>query len=191
VLCPMNENNSYIDSLIDHLSVYGDEESYRHFFEIFFPPLKRFTYCFLKSWELAEEAASDVMICMWQNRYRLAEIDNIKVYLFVLAKNRCLNIIKSKRNKETISLEDVNINVVFRDLDPEQLCINSEIRRKVEKAINALPQRCKLIFKLVKEERMSYKEVANILNISVKTVDAQLVTALKKITTEVKLAYIS
>lgn len=187
----MNENDIYIGSLIDHFSVYGDEKSYKLIFEKVFPSLKRFAFCFLKSWEQAEEAASDVMISVWQNRYKLAKIDNIKVYLFVLAKNRCLNILKSKRNKETISLEEININIVFRDLDPEQLCINSEILRKVERTINSLPQRCKLIFKLVKEERMSYKEVADILDISVKTVDAQLVTALKKITTEVKLAYIS
>ena len=59
----------------------------------------------------------------------------------------------------------------------------------MEKAINTLPQRCKLIFKLVKEEGLAYKEVADILRISVKTVDAQLVTALRKITLAIKLDY--
>jgi RNA polymerase sigma-70 factor (ECF subfamily) len=59
----------------------------------------------------------------------------------------------------------------------------------MEKAVNQLPHRCKLIFKLVKEEGLSYKEVADILHVSVKTVDAQLVTALHKITLAIKLDY--
>lgn len=186
----MPDKNDYIEPLLYNIAVNGDEKSYKHLFEIFFPSLKRFAYCFLKSREQAEEVASDVMINIWQNRSKLPEIENIKVYLFVIAKNKCLNILKSKNNKKPISIEDININISFREIDPEQLCINSEIHRKVEKAINSLPQRCKLIFKLVKEERMSYKEVASLLNISSKTVDAQLVSALKKITEAVRLEYV-
>lgn len=185
----MSDKHTDIDALLYGISVKGDESYYIELFNIFFPPLMRYAYCFVKSRELAEEVASDVMIAVWENRQKLHEIDNIKVYLFFIAKNKCLNILKSKYNRETISLDDVNVNIVFNGANPEQLCINSEILRKVEQAVNALPQRCKLIFKMVKEEKMSYKEVAEILGISVKTVDAQLVTALKKITLAVRLEY--
>jgi RNA polymerase sigma-70 factor (ECF subfamily) len=185
----MHEKTADIDALLYSISVKGDEWSYIELFNIFFPPLMRYAYCFVKSRELAEEVASDVMIAVWENRQKLCEIGNIKVYLFCIAKNKCLNLLKSKYNRATISLEDVNVNIVFNGANPEQLCINSEILRKVEQAVNALPQRCKLIFKMVKEERMSYKEVAEILGISVKTVDAQLVTALKKIALAVRLEY--
>ena len=51
----------------------------------------------------------------------------------------------------------------------------------IEKAVNSLPPRCRLVFKLIKEDKLSYKEVAAILNVSVKTVDTQLNIALKKL----------
>lgn len=185
----MSETVYDIDALLYSLSVNSDESAYMELFNIYFPSLMRYAYYFIKSRETAEEVASDAMIGIWENRRQLDRIGHIKVYLFTAVKNKCLNILKSKYRKETVSLEDVNINIVFGGVDPEQLCINSEILRKIEQAINALPQRCKLIFKMVKEEKMSYKEVAEILDISVKTVDAQLVTACKKIASSVRLAY--
>lgn len=185
----MNYDHADITALLYSIAVNGDEPSYRRIFDLFFPSLKRFAGAFVKSPELAEEVASDVMIAVWENRERLPEIENIRVYLFVIAKNKCLNLLRSRQSRFTISLDDVPIEVSFAGNDPEQLCINSEIRKKIEKAVNDLPQRCKLIFKLVKEENMSYKEAAEILDISVKTVDAQLVTALKKITQAIRLDY--
>jgi RNA polymerase sigma-70 factor (ECF subfamily) len=64
---------------------------------------------------------------------------------------------------------------------PESLLITRELQTRVQEAIDQLPPRCKLIFKLIKEDGLSYKEVAAILEISVKTVDAQLCLAFKKL----------
>ena len=185
----MDNQNADIAALLYSLSVNNDESSYRRIFDEFFPPLKRFAYTFLKSPEQAEEIASDVLIALWENRHKLSTIDNIRVYLFVIARNKCLNVLKSRQSHPIVSLENIPIDIVFSGKNPEQLCINSEVRKKIEKAINALPARCKLVFKLVKEENLSYREVAAILNISTKTVDAQLVTALKKIAEAIRLDY--
>ncbi len=185
----MDNQTTDITALLYSLSVHSDEPSYRRIFDLLFPPLKRFAYTLLKNSEQAEEIASDVMIVVWENRHKLVAIDNIRVYLFVIARNKCLNVLKSRQSNPVISLNDISIDIAFTGKNPEQLCINSEVRKKIEKAINMLPQRCKLIFKLVKEENMSYREVAAILNISVKTVDAQLVTAFKKITEAIRLDY--
>ncbi|HEY4149496.1 MAG TPA: RNA polymerase sigma-70 factor [Chitinophagaceae bacterium] len=185
----MDNQTSDITALLYSLSVHSDEPSYRRIFDLLFPPLKRFAYTLLKNSEQAEEIASDVLIVVWENRHKLVAIDNIRVYLFVVARNKCLNLLKSRQSNPVVSLNDISIDIAFTGKNPEQLCINSEVRKKIEKTINLLPQRCKLIFKLVKEENMSYREVAAILNISVKTVDAQLVTAFKKITEAVRLDY--
>ena len=64
--------------------------------------------------------------------------------------------------------------------------INSELMKKINDAINELPPRCKMVFKLVREDGLSYKEVGEILNISPKTVDAQMVIAVKQITMKVR-----
>jgi RNA polymerase sigma-70 factor (family 1) len=185
----MEKINADIAALLYSVSTNNDEPSYRRLFDIFFPPLKRFARYFLKSQELAEEIASDVLMTLWEQGDKLMEIDNIRVWLFVITRNKCLNTLKHQQARPTLSLESVHVEISFPGKDPEQIFINSEMRKKMEKAVNGLPQRCKLIFKLVKEEGLSYKEVADILHISPKTVDAQLVTALRKITLAIKLDY--
>jgi RNA polymerase sigma-70 factor (family 1) len=186
----MEKINSDIAALLESVAVNNDEASYRRLFDIFFPPLKKFAHCFLRSVELAEEAASDSMFVLWEHRDRLMEIENIRVWLFVITRNRCLNLLKHQQTRATSSLDTIPVEISFPGKDPEQICISSEMRKKMEKAVNALPHRCKLIFKLVKEEGLSYRETADILHISVKTVDAQLVTAIRKLTQAIRLEYV-
>ena len=88
-----------------------------------------------------------------------------------------------------MALDFVPVEISFVVRDPEQICISTEMRKKMARAVNLLPQRCKIIFKMIKEEGLGYKEVADILNISPKTVDAQLVAALRKITQSIRLVY--
>ncbi|MNY30490.1 ECF RNA polymerase sigma-E factor [compost metagenome] len=81
------------------------------------------------------------------------------------------------------------MEVALDSLNPEQLLINGELKKKLEQATQSLPGKCQLVFKLIKEDGLSYKETASILNISVKTVDAHLVTAVKKLTTILKMEF--
>ena len=76
----------------------------------------------------------------------------------------------------------------FLDIDvndeapgPQDLMITAEMMQRMHKAIEALPPRCKMIFKLIREDGLKYKEVAEILNISVNTIDAQMAIAVKRI----------
>jgi len=61
------------------------------------------------------------------------------------------------------------------------------MKQRMHKAIDALPPRCKMIFKLIREDGLKYKEVAQILNISVNTIDVQMAIAVKRICTALKL----
>ena len=81
----------------------------------------------------------------------------------------------------SISAEDwlVQMNSVY--FDPEQLMMTEEMMRQIKKAINDLPPRCRLIFKLVKEDGLKYKEVAELLQLSIKTVEAQMAIALRRL----------
>ena len=178
-----------IDDLLHSVAVHADEASYRRLFDIFFPSLNRFALYFLRSRELAEKAASDTMISLWEQREKLQEIDNIRVWLFVIAYNKCLNMMKYRQSRSTAPLDLIPVVISFPGNDPEEICINTEMRKKMAEAVNTLPQRCKIIFKLVKEEGLRYTEVADILHISPRTVDAQLVAALRTITQSIKLDY--
>jgi RNA polymerase sigma-70 factor (ECF subfamily) len=66
-------------------------------------------------------------------------------------------------------------------INPEQLMITEEMRKTIRQAIEQLPPRCKQIFTLIKGDGLKYKEVASILNLSVKTVEAQMAIATKKL----------
>jgi len=172
--------------LISHITLYSSENAYRQLFGILYPSLYRFCYCLLRSRELAEETANDVLITLWRNRDKLADIQNIRVYTFVIARNLSLNLLNRGAKQQLQSLDDIKVDIVLDTMNPEQLLINGELKKKLESATQALPSRCKLVFKLIKEDGLSYRETAEILNVSVKTVDAHLVTAVKKLTAVLK-----
>jgi RNA polymerase sigma-70 factor (ECF subfamily) len=185
----MENSRPEITALLRSVAVHGDEASYRQLFDIFFPSLHRFALYFLRSRRLAEEAASDSMIALWEHRDQLSDMKNPRVWLFVITRNKCLNILRHQQNPSAVPLDFVPVEIGFPEQDPEQICLSTEMRKKMARAVNSLPQRCKIIFKLVKEEDLNYKEVADILNISSKTVDAQLVAAFRKITQSIRLDY--
>lgn len=185
----MPKPSADLTSLICDIALYDSESAYEKLFKSLFPALYRFCHCLLKSRELAEEVANDVMITLWKNRKKLPEVQNIKVYAFVIARNLCLNTLNKHSRRELIFLEDIEVQIVLDTLNPEQILINDELKKKLEQATEALPNRCKLVFKLIKEDGLSYKETAGILNISTKTVDAHLVTAVKKLTAVLKVEF--
>ncbi|MGI4020207.1 MAG: sigma-70 family RNA polymerase sigma factor [Janthinobacterium lividum] len=174
--------NSSLTEAVNLLAIDNSEASYKTLFKYLFNPLKRFSFCLLKSHELAEEVASDVMFILWQRRTELLLINNLYAYSFVVARNLSLNIIKKNLKTDTIFIDDISIDIFLDNDTPEQILISTELRVKIEQTVNQLPPKGKLVFKLIKEDGLSYKDVAEILGISVKTVDAHLVSAIKKIT---------
>jgi len=158
-----------------------DQYAYKVLFTELYAYLYHFAFTYIKSKPLAEEILSDVFIKIWEKRKDLEKIDNLKVYLYVATRNTSLNYLaKQKRNSESVIDESMGeIRSLY--LDPEQLMITAEMMNRIQNAIDALPAKCKLVFKMVKEDGLKYKEVAEIMNISIKTVENQLAIALKKI----------
>jgi RNA polymerase sigma-70 factor (ECF subfamily) len=169
------------------IALYDDEPAYKQIFFTYFNPLLRFAHTFLDDRQYAEEVVSDVMIKVWEKRKTLTSIDNLRVYLYISTKNTALNYLSKQRKIEVLSLENLNIDFPSNALNPEQLMITAEMMRRINEAVNSLPPRCKLVFKLVKEDGLPYKEVADILNISIKTIDNQLAIALRKISEAINL----
>jgi len=160
---------------------YDDVVAYKKLFSNFFLPLKSFAKAILKSNELAEEVVSDVFMEIWSNRKNLKNIENLNVYLYICVRNASLKKLKQTQKASTVSLDDMQVDFASADPDAETNLVTQELYQKIEMAINLLPQQCKIIFKLAKEDKLKYKEIAQILNISVKTIDHQLAIALKKI----------
>ena len=172
-----------IPELQKRIALYDDMKAYRQLYDLFFYKLNRTAYAFVKSKEASEEIVSDVFIKVWQMRDRLTEIENLRVYLYTITKNLSLNYITRHYKNPEISLDTMHLETAIDLNTPEELCISSDIVKKIRMAIDDLPPKCRMILQLVKEDGLKYKEVAAILNISELTVRNQVAIAVKKMST--------
>lgn len=173
--------NDLLKKLLAEISINSDQAAYRELFILLHARLKQFAYSILKSGEEAEELVSDVFIGIWQKREQLGKINSPLLYFYTSTKNLALNRLAKQKKQVNLSPDEwlVQVNSVY--FDPVQLMLTEEMLRQVKKAVNELPPRCRLIFKLVKEDGLRYKEVAELLQLSVKTIEAQMAIALRRI----------
>ncbi len=162
-----------------------DQQAYRELYTSLYSYLFGFAKTIVQSRESAEEVVSDVFIKLWERRKELEKIENLKVYLYVATRNIAFNYLDKQKRNSTNSIDDVESEFTSIDFDPEQLLITADMLALIQKAIDQLPPKCKIIFKLAKEDGLKYREIAEVLNISVKTVENQLAIALYKIGTAV------
>jgi len=158
-----------------------DQQAYKELFTSLYSYLFSFAKSLVKAKEPAEEIVSDVFIKIWEKRKGLEKIENLKVYLYVSTRNIAYNYLEKQRRTLADPIDDFQGISLY--LDPEQLLITSDMLAIIQKAIDQLPPKCKMIFKLAKEDGLKYKEIAEVLNISIKTVENQLAIALQKIGT--------
>lgn len=141
----------------------------------------RFISLFVQDAQDCEELASDVFVGLWSHWNKLEEVNNLDNYIFVLAKNKALNYLR-KEKKEKFDLDSIDVDLFYNtQTTPESLYISRETAKDLNEAINELPFRTKLAFYLVREEKKSYKETAQILGVSVGTIEKQVARAVEKL----------
>ena len=158
-----------------------DEKAFELLFHLLNNSLTKFCILYVNQREIAEEIVSDVFVKCWLNRKNLTEILNPETYLFVAVKNQSLNHIKKYSSIHLVQIEETNSVEFVNTYNPQKEIENKELIFRMDKAITALPQQCRIVFRLIKEDGMKYKEVAEILNISPRTVQTQLFRAVKKL----------
>jgi RNA polymerase sigma-70 factor (family 1) len=159
----------------------GDMGSFKCLMKEFGPALHYFADGMTGNRQEAEEIVSDVFIKIWQQRENLPPPDNIKFYLFKAVKNTALNYLKSKdRRASHHSAWEVQVKRL-QGRNPEEIMISKEEVTSIQSVIRGLPPRCRQIFILVKEDGLTYEQVAHLLDISKATVNVQMTLAMKKI----------
>jgi RNA polymerase sigma-70 factor (family 1) len=164
----------------------GDQNAFRELFHLFQKKLTHFASAIVRSNDAAREIVDEVFIKIWRNKANIIQIENLTVYLYTAAKNTSLNYLSARAKENITDSFDFFSVQLSDDQSPEKKLITSELMKKISTAIDQLPPRCKMVFKLVREDGLSYKEVGAILNISPKTVDAQMVIAVKQISEKVR-----
>jgi len=167
----------------------NSQRAFEELYRLFFPRLFNFSMLYLHKKETAEEIVNDIMVKIWEKRAQLNNINNLETYLFVSVRNHSLNYLSKYSHYHVEIEEESGIASMVNANDPEKELEWKEIYFKLNMAIEELPDQCRTVFKLIKEEGFRYKQVAEILNISPRTVETQLFRAIKKLDTAVA-AYI-
>lgn len=183
----INMSESVIDlrDLQFRVGMHRDMKAYQQVYKHFYQPLIQFATAMVDSKEVAEELYSDLLLKVWNMTDRLTTIDNLKVYLYRSIKNASLNYLQQQERRPVVSLEVQPVEkpqVAFMGDD----VLKKEFQVRLQKAIAALPPKGRMVYLLIKEEGMSYKQVADILSISPNTVEGHMTTALKRITASLK-----
>jgi len=147
----------------------------------YFSRLMRFISLYVSSQAEAEEIVSDIFLAIWNNRKQLPGIANFDSYIYTIARYKAISSYR-KQHMGQISLDDVHIDLfTSTETTPEEDFISQEEIKRLNIAIDSLPAKCKMAFKLVREDKLKYKEAASILDISVKTLEAHLTNAIRKL----------
>jgi RNA polymerase sigma-70 factor (family 1) len=159
----------------------NNQKAFEDLYRLFFARLFNFAMLYVHHKEIAEEIVNDVMVKIWNKRQDINNIQNLETYLFVAVRNHCLNHLAQYSNYHVVMEPESKQAEVINLNNPERELEWKEIYHRLNKAVNELPDQCRTVFKLIKEEGFRYKQVAEILNISPRTVETQLFRAIKKL----------
>ena len=171
-----------LKEIFKKLSESPDRPLYNFFFSKYYPKLIWFALIFVKQHCAAEEVVSDVMLNILKKRKKLAKTDNIEGYIFISVKNQSLKYLKkSKRQVYFDNLESETDLLMTTSASPEYEYLENEFHQIVKSTIDSLPPKRKLVFKMIKEDGLKYNDVANLLDLSVKTIETHMGLALKSL----------
>lgn len=155
---------------------YIDSKTFLIVYDLYFSSLCRYLKLFSKDEQTIEDIVQDVFIKLWEQR-DLVEIEYVKTYIFHMARNKILNKLRDQNNRNKL-LEKWLLESERFEKTEESF---NEINSKVKQAIDQLPPKCKEVFLLNRRDNLTYKQISEKLEISVKTVENQLVIAMKKL----------
>ncbi len=163
----------------------GEETAYKYLYDKYFIELYVYSKRYVQDMDAAKEVVQDVMINLWTKREQLNFQDNLKAYLYKSVSNRSINYLK--KNKSTINIdEDLEDKLVEEDQHFIEGLEENQLEDIIDQEINKLPEKCKLAFQLSRFEHLKYKEIAEQMDVSVKTVEAHVSNALNKLSKAMK-----
>lgn len=157
----------------------GDANSFEKLFNLYCQQLINFARRYVFDKQIAENIVQDVFVSVWQSRTNLDPSKMIKAYLFTAVKNNSLKHLR-RLNIENKGIEG-SPPYISNDERPDKKLDENELAVEVHQAINELPEKCREIFTMNRFDNLKYSEIAEILDISIKTVETQMGRALKKL----------
>ncbi|WP_127137062.1 RNA polymerase sigma-70 factor [Flagellimonas oceanensis] len=155
----------------------GDRHAFNRLFNLYWKPLFLSAFNVLRDKKICEEIIQDIFIGIWKNRQNLEIKVSLEKYLYSCVRYQVFN--QFRKNQQNLRAE------LFENLEerctydnPESEVLYKELVQKVDSIVDKLPEKCRLVYKMSREEQLSHKEISNRLNISPKTVENHITKAL-------------
>lgn len=150
----------------------GDEIAFKLLFDQFCESLVHFSFRYLQDLEAAENIVQDAFLHIWEKKENIDPHLNIKTYLYTIVKNDSFKYIRHLQVRDKYALEtSPNLSLVN---NPDDKLIEKEFSERFYEAINKLPPKTRQVFEMAKFDNFKYQEIAEVMEISVKTVENQM-----------------
>jgi len=166
------------------------EVLFKESFDLFFDSLHRYAYTLVKDNEKASDMVQSVFLKWWENKTQIKSVSESKAYLYTAVYRTCLNQIRNDKTKMSLS-ENYHRQIDESISGIEEVMEFEELTERVQQAINELPPQCKIIFCKSRFEEKRYAEIADEMNLSIKTIEAQMGKALKHLREKLKIYLMS
>lgn len=148
-------------------------------FKTHFKGMVLFANRYVKDFEAAREIAQDSFVSLWEKRETIDNTKSVKSYLTTIVYNKSLNYLRDNKKFNREILQAEYLFPFISQEESDNPVISDELKNKIESAISELPEKCREVFRLNRFQDMKYQQIADFLQISVKTVEAQMSKALK------------
>jgi len=157
----------------------GDQAAFERLFRNYYAALCDYARGYVEKPDIAEDQVQDVFVNIWDQRKEWNPKGTIKSYLYKAVRNQSLNYLKHRRIVEEWKQKEVSSSSpdvyppTERMVDPEQ------IKKWMQQAIGQLPEKRRMVYELSRDHGLTYREIAKVMDISIKTVETQMARSLK------------
>lgn len=157
----------------------GNDDAFAELFNRHWEKVYDMIYSRIRQAAVTEEMAQDIFMKLWDKRAELA-IDNFSAYLYTCVKHRCLNYIESKITQKK-HWEHYKVFLPLEDDSTNKTIAFNDLREALDKGLNTIPKKSKMIFRLSRFEGQSVKEIAEQMNLSEKAIQYHLTRSVKEL----------
>lgn len=162
----------------------GSEMAFERFFKTYYESLCAYAYVLLHDRDLAEEMVQQVFYKLWEKKEQLNIHTSVKAFLYRSVYNECLNHLKHDKHKLAHQNHSLYVAAYAYQEQTDDKVKLSELQSRLTDAIQDLPEQCRNIFYMNRMEELKYREIAEQLGLSIKTVEAQISKALRILRTK-------
>ncbi|MBB4035120.1 RNA polymerase sigma-70 factor (ECF subfamily) [Dysgonomonas hofstadii] len=164
----------------------GDIKAFEHVFRQYYAPLCMYSYSITGQQEASEEVVQELFYVLWRDRQELRILRSIKSYLYGAIRNQSLQYIEHKNIQNRYKEKALYQHKATHDETPHEQMEYRELEKIIDQALKRLPERRLKIFRMHRNDGKKYKEIAEILSLSVKTVEAEMTKTYQALRLEIE-----